>query len=58
VPALTGSRLLYRDGVAIAALIGGKLVPLIELSGAETKTAKHTLLRHPPSLPDALTAAH
>jgi ATP-dependent Lhr-like helicase len=58
VPALTGSRLLYRDGVAIAALIGGKLVPLIELSGAENKTAKHTLLRHPPSLPDALTAAH
>jgi ATP-dependent Lhr-like helicase len=58
VPALAGSRLLYRDGVAIAALVGGKLVPLIELSGTETQTAKHALLRHPPSLPDALTAAH
>ncbi|OOG59310.1 DEAD/DEAH box helicase [Rhodanobacter sp. C03] len=57
VPALAGSRVLYRDGVAIAALVGGKLVPLIELSGAETQTAKHALLRHPPSLPDTLTAA-
>ncbi|WP_449427098.1 DEAD/DEAH box helicase [Rhodanobacter umsongensis] len=58
VPALAGARVLYRDGVAMAALAGGKLVPLIELSGAETQTAKHALLRHPPSLPDALTAAH
>ena len=58
VPALAGSRVLYRDGVAIAALVGGKLVPLIDLSGAETQAARHTLLRHPPSLPDALAAAH
>ncbi|OOG48630.1 DEAD/DEAH box helicase [Rhodanobacter sp. C01] len=58
VPALTGSRVLYRDGVAMAALVGNKLVPLIELSDAEAQAAKHALLRHPPSLPDALTAAH
>jgi ATP-dependent Lhr-like helicase len=58
VPALAGSRVLYRDGVAMAALVGNKLVPLLELSSAETQTAKHALLRHPPSLPDALSAAH
>ena len=47
VPALAGSRVLYRDGMAIAALIGGKVVPLIELSAADTPIAKHALLRHP-----------
>ncbi|OOG43560.1 DEAD/DEAH box helicase [Rhodanobacter sp. C05] len=58
VPALTGSRVLYRNGVAIAALVGGKLAPLIELSVTDIQIAKHALLRHPPSLPDALTATH
>jgi len=57
VPALAGSRVLYRDGAAIAALIGGKLTPLVELSAVDTQLAKHALLRHPPSLPDALAAA-
>jgi ATP-dependent Lhr-like helicase len=57
VPALTGSRVLYRDGAAIAALIGGKVTPLIELSAADTQLVKHALLRYPPSLPDALAAA-
>ncbi len=57
VPALAGSRVLYRDGAAIAALIGGKLTPLIELSAADTQLAKHTLLRYPPSLPEAAAAA-
>ena len=55
VPALAGSRVLYRDGVAIAALVGGKITPLIELSGVETQTVKQALLRYPPSLPDTLT---
>ncbi|MFC5436089.1 DEAD/DEAH box helicase [Rhodanobacter umsongensis] len=57
VPALAGSRVLYRDGVTIAALIGGKPIALIELSTADTQLAKHALLRHTPSLPDALAAA-
>jgi len=57
VPALAGSRVLYRDGAAIAALIGGKVIPLIELSAADTQLAKHALLRYPPSLPDVLAAA-
>jgi ATP-dependent Lhr-like helicase len=57
VPALAGSRVLYRDGVPIAALIGGKVVPLIELSGADSQLAKHVLLRYPPSQPEAAAAA-
>ncbi|MFA6231137.1 MAG: DEAD/DEAH box helicase [Rhodanobacter sp.] len=53
VPALAGSRMLFRDGMPIAALIGGKLTPLLELSSAETQLARHALLRHPPALPAA-----
>jgi ATP-dependent Lhr-like helicase len=52
VPALAGSRVLYRDGMPIAALVGGKVVPLIELSAAEWQRACAVLLRHP-SAPDA-----
>ena len=57
VPALAGSRLLYRDGVSIAALVGGKFVPLIELSSNETQQAKHALLRHSPLPADASPAS-
>jgi ATP-dependent Lhr-like helicase len=57
VPALAGSRVLYRDGVPIAALVAGKVVSLIELSGADTQLAKHVLLRYPPSQPEAAAAA-
>ncbi len=57
VPALAGSRVLYRDGVAIAALVGGKPVALIELSAADTQLAKHVLLRYPPSVPETPAAA-
>ena len=58
VPAVSGSRVLYRDGAPVAALSAGKLIPLIELSGAETQIAKHALLRHAPAAPDKLVAAH
>jgi len=57
VPALAGSRVLYRDGVPIAALVGGKPTALIELSAADTQLAKHALLRYPPSLPEMPAAA-
>lgn len=57
VPALAGSRVLYRDGMPIAALVGGKVVPLIELSAADARLAKQVLLRHPPSQPEAVAAA-
>ncbi|HET7359307.1 MAG TPA: DEAD/DEAH box helicase [Rhodanobacteraceae bacterium] len=49
VPALTGSRVLYRDGVPIAALVAGKVVPLVELPAAEAQAARHALLRRPAS---------
>jgi ATP-dependent helicase Lhr and Lhr-like helicase len=57
VPALAGSRVLYRDGVPIAALVGGKPTALLELSAADTQLAKHALLRYPPSLPEIPAAA-
>ena len=53
VPALAGSRVLFRDGMPIAALIGGKLTPLLELSSEDTQLARHALLRHPPAQPVA-----
>ncbi|HEY0197405.1 MAG TPA: ATP-dependent DNA helicase, partial [Rhodanobacter sp.] len=46
VPALASSRVLYRDGIPVAALIAGKVVSLIELSAAELQTSRHALLRH------------
>jgi len=57
VPALAGSRLLYRDGVPIAALIGGKVVSLIALSDVDARLAKQVLLRRPPSPPETAAAA-
>ncbi len=57
VPALAGARVLYRDGMPIAALVAGKPTPLIELSLADTQLAKHALLRHPPSLPESSAIA-
>ena len=47
VPALTTSRILYRDGVAIAALIAGKFTALVELDAATAQTAHRVLLRLP-----------
>jgi ATP-dependent Lhr-like helicase len=47
VPALATSRILYRDGVAIAALVAGKFTPLVELDSAATQAARRALLRLP-----------
>ncbi len=57
VPALTGARVLYRDGAPIAALAGGKLAPLTELPAADLQLAKHALLRHSPAPPPEKIAA-
>ncbi|HXS04001.1 MAG TPA: DEAD/DEAH box helicase [Rhodanobacter sp.] len=57
VPALAGSRVLYRDGVPIAALIGGKVTSLIELSDVDARLAKQMLLRRPPSPTETAAAA-
>ena len=45
VPALASSRVLYRDGVPIAALIGGKVTSLIEPAPADLSSVQHALLR-------------
>ncbi|GAB3790342.1 DEAD/DEAH box helicase [Dyella agri] len=43
VPAVPGSRVLYRDGVPLAALVAGKVLPLAELSAAEMQVARQAL---------------
>lgn len=43
VPAVPGSRVLYRDGMPLAAQVAGKFVPLVELSAADTQTARRAL---------------
>ncbi|MBD8898662.1 DEAD/DEAH box helicase [Rhodanobacter sp. DHG33] len=43
VPAVPGSRVLYRDGLPLAAQIAGKFVPLAELSAIETQAARQAL---------------
>ena len=48
--------MLYRDGMAIAALIAGKVTPLIELSGVELQQAQQVLLRHALPLTDSMAA--
>ena len=45
VPAVTGNRVLYRDGVAIAALIGGETQWIVELETAEKREAEGALIR-------------
>ncbi len=45
VPALTGNRVLYRDGVAVAALAGGEVQWFETLEGFERRTAEDMLLR-------------
>jgi ATP-dependent Lhr-like helicase len=57
VAAVTGSRVLYRDGAPIAALVGGKVNALVELAEADQQHAKHALLRYPPSQPEAPAVA-
>jgi len=48
VPAVPGSRLLYRDGVPLAAQVAGRFVPLAELSATETQAARQALLLRAP----------
>ena len=47
VPALTGNRILFRDGVPVAALVGGAVQSLVELAPAELARAESLLVaRH------------
>ncbi|HET8876996.1 MAG TPA: DEAD/DEAH box helicase [Casimicrobiaceae bacterium] len=48
IPAITGNRVLYRDGVAVAALVAGEMRMLVPLEQADARAAEHALIRHPP----------
>src|SRR5690606_32934952 len=49
VPRLAGARVLYRDGIALAALVAGKVDHLVEPLPIEAREAKRLLLREPES---------
>jgi ATP-dependent Lhr-like helicase len=45
VPAVTGNRVLYRDGIAIATLIGSVTQWIVELEMAEQREAESALIK-------------
>ena len=47
VPALTGNRVLYRDGAAVAALIGGEVQWFEQLEGSDRVAAETMLIKRP-----------
>jgi ATP-dependent Lhr-like helicase len=51
VPALTGNRVLYRDGVVIATLVGGDVQWLEPLDAEQTRIAEDLLIRRQPGSP-------
>lgn len=55
IPALTGNRVLYRDGLAVGALVAGETRWLEPLEPADVRSAETLLIRqraHSPSLAD------
>ena len=46
IPALAGNRVLYRDGIAVAALVAGEVRWLEPLEGAAARAAEDVLIRH------------
>jgi ATP-dependent Lhr-like helicase len=50
VPAVSGNRLLYRDGVPVAVRIAGRYSYLVEGSAQEQASWKEKLLRMPAGL--------
>jgi len=46
VPAITGSRILYRDGMPIATMIANEITLLETMSPTDTARARSALLRH------------
>jgi ATP-dependent Lhr-like helicase len=57
VPRLPGARVLYRDGIALAALVAGNVELLTELSPQEERDVRRTLLREPePQFSPSVTA--
>jgi ATP-dependent Lhr-like helicase len=51
VPALTGNRVLYRDGVAVAALSSGEVQWIERLGSPEAREAEIALVKRQPSSP-------
>ena len=45
IPALTNNRVLYRDGVPIAALVGGEVSWIAELEPREMRAAEDALIK-------------
>jgi ATP-dependent Lhr-like helicase len=45
VPALTGNRILYRDGAPVAALVGGEIKWIEQLEGGDANTAEAMLIQ-------------
>ncbi|HET9763084.1 MAG TPA: ATP-dependent DNA helicase, partial [Casimicrobiaceae bacterium] len=45
VPALTHNRVLYRDGIGVAALVGGEVQWIVELEARERREAESALIR-------------
>jgi len=45
VPALTGNRVLYRDGAAVAALVGGEIRWFEPLEGSDAVSAESMLIQ-------------
>jgi ATP-dependent Lhr-like helicase len=46
IPALAGNRVLYRDGVALAALVAGEVRWLESLEAVDARAAEGALIRH------------
>lgn len=47
MPSLAGNRLLYRDGVPVAAFSGGEVSLLADLAPPQAWEARNLLLRRP-----------
>jgi ATP-dependent Lhr-like helicase len=47
VPRLSGARVLYRDGIALAALVAGKVEPLVDPLPVDEREVHRALLREP-----------
>ncbi|MFC3551748.1 DEAD/DEAH box helicase [Lysobacter cavernae] len=50
IPRLSGSRVLYRDGIALASLVAGQVEMLTTLNPDEERMARKALLREPDSV--------
>ena len=51
IPALTANRVVFRDGIALAALVGGELRWLETLDAAAARAAENALIRRQPASP-------